>query len=117
MAAYIKASQTGLGPSLSGRKLMRKYLLGSSVILTLCLGHLSVSGAPLRAPHSADASAQQAIVWCRQAYGGDRGKAVNQAKPIWVENCFKQKTGYYPFQLGIPLYPPGYDWSLNPDRY
>jgi hypothetical protein len=57
------------------------------------------------------------IVFCRQAYGGDRGKAINQAKPIWVENCFKQKTGYYPFQPGIPLYPPDYDWYLNPDNY
>jgi hypothetical protein len=50
-------------------------------------------------------------------YGGDRGKAGNQAKPIRVEGCFKQATGHYPFELGIPLYPPGYDWFTNPDRY
>jgi hypothetical protein len=52
---------------------------------------------------------KQAIVECRQMYGGDRGKVVNQVKPIWVENCFKQKTGHFPFEFGIPLYPPGYD--------
>jgi hypothetical protein len=96
---------------------MRTPLLGSSLLLVLCLADLSASGAPLRAPRGTDASAQQAIVQCRQMYGGDRGKAVNQAKPIWVENCFKQKTGHFPFELGIPLYPPGYDWYLNPDRY
>lgn len=96
---------------------MRTPLLGSLLLLALCLADISASGAPLRAPHGADASAQQAIVQCRQMYGGDRGKAVNQAKPIWIENCFKQKTGHFPFELGIPLYPPGYDWYLNPDRY
>jgi hypothetical protein len=36
------------------------------------------------------------FVKCRQMYGGDRGKAGNQAKPILVEGCFKQATGYYP---------------------
>jgi hypothetical protein len=96
---------------------MGKFLLGSSALAVLCLAQVPATGAPARGPRGADAAAQQAIVECRQMYGGDRGKAVNQAKPIWVENCFKQKIGRYPFELGIPLYPPGYDWYLNPDRY
>ena len=93
---------------------MRTFLLPSAVLI-VCASALPTTG--LAARTGAGAAAQQAIIECRQTYGGYRGKAVEQAKPIYVERCFKQKTGYYPFQLGIPLYPPGYDWYLNPDRY
>jgi hypothetical protein len=106
------------GIMLQGREEpMRKSSIGSAALLALCLGDLSASGAPARATRGADAFAQRAIVACRQMYGGDRGKAGNQGKPIWIENCFRDKTGHYPFELGIPLYPPGYDWYRNPDRY
>jgi hypothetical protein len=96
---------------------MRKSLFGSSVLVVLCLYQMTASAAPARAPRGEANALQQAIVECRQAYGGDRGKAVNQVKSIWVENCFKTKTGRFPFEVGIPLYPLGYDWYLNPDRY
>ncbi len=95
---------------------MRKCLLGSAMLL-VCLSQMPAQGKAVRAAAGADASAQQAIVQCRRMYGGDRGKAVNQARPIWIESCFKVKTGRYPFELGIPIYPPGYDWLANPDNY
>lgn len=81
--------------------------------MILCLWQTPLA----QAARAGGGGAQKAIIKCRQMYGGDRGKAVNQAKPILVENCFKQATGHYPFELGIPLYPPGYDWFANPDRY
>ena len=96
---------------------MRKFLFGLSALAMLCLGQMPAPAAPARAPRGEVSGMQQAIVECRQMYGGDRGKAVNQVKPIWIESCFKQKTGHFPFELGIPLYPPGYDWYRNPDRY
>jgi hypothetical protein len=95
---------------------MRKSLLGAAVLLA-CWSQVSTPGHAARAAHGASAAAQQAIVECRQQYSGNRGRAVNQARSTFIEGCFKQKTGRYPFELGIPIYPPGYSWRTNPDGY
>jgi hypothetical protein len=95
---------------------MRKVLLGPAVLLA-GLSQMPTPGAAARAARGADAAAQHAIVACRQMYSGNRGRAVNQARPMFIEGCFKQMTGRYPFELGIPIYPVGYDWRTNPDGY
>ena len=87
---------------------MRNIMLGSAVLFAV------LSQAPLQQSMAATAglakgSAQQAIAECRDRYGGDRGRAGNLQSSMLIESCFKGKTGRYPSQLGIPLYPPGYD--------
>jgi hypothetical protein len=96
------------------REHMRAVLLGSATLILLVWQTCVPSAQAARAGAGA---AQAAIVKCRQMYSGDRGKAVDQAKGTFIESCFKQATGHYPFELGIPIYPPGYDWFTNPDHY
>jgi len=93
---------------------MRTFLPGSAALIVCLWQTLAPSAQAARAGGSA---AQEALVRCRQMYGGDRGKAGNQAKPLWVESCFRRATGHYPSEVGLPLYPPGYDWFTNPDHY
>jgi hypothetical protein len=103
-------------PIASRSELMRRFLLGSAAAL-VCLSQIPTPGDAARPPRGASAQAQQAIIECRQRYSGNRGRAVNQARSTFIEGCFKQATGHYPFELGIPIYPPGYDWRTNPDAF
>jgi hypothetical protein len=91
---------------------MRNLIVGLSA-LVLFTGPAPKPSEAATAARIASSSAQQAIVECRARYGGDRGRAGNQRRPIWIEDCFKEKTGRYPFELGIPIYPPGYDPRLE----
>ena len=92
---------------------MRRLLLGSALLL---VGLTQTPGLAARAARAAANPAQQAIVECRQMYAGDRGMSGNQTRPTSIESCFRQKTGHYPNELGIPIYPPGYDPAGNGTR-
>jgi hypothetical protein len=93
---------------------MRTVRLGSAAVILLLWQTLAPAA---HAGAGTAGSAQEWIVKCRQMYGGDRGRAINHVKSMLVESCFKQATGRYPFELGTPIYPSGYDWFINPDRY
>ena len=96
---------------------MRTFRLGSAAVILLVWQTLAPAAQAARAGPGTAGSLQEWIVKCRQMYGGDRGRPINHVKSMLVESCFKQATGRYPFELGIPIYPPGYDWFTNPDRY
>jgi Protein of unknown function (DUF3551) len=61
-------------------------------------------------PSRAVTAAQQAMQECRQQYGGSGGDAPHgyyskDQQSAWVEACFKEKTGLYPGQANVNLYP------------
>ena len=94
---------------------MRQLLLASSLLL-FGSGLMAGPAEAARDARGAGASTQRAIAECRQMYDGDRGMSGNQSRPTSIEGCFKQKTGRYPGELGIPIYPSGYDPSGNGPR-
>jgi hypothetical protein len=87
---------------------MRNIMVGSAVLLAV-IGQIPLQQSKAAAAALAKGSAQQAIAECRDRYAGDRGRGGNLQTSMLIESCFKGKTGRYPFQLGIPLYPAGYD--------
>jgi len=46
----------------------------------------------------ATASNQGAIAQCRHQYGGNRGSQGYIMRPYWIEQCYHEKTGKFPWQ-------------------
>jgi hypothetical protein len=92
---------------------MRHAVIGSAVLFAV-LSQMPPQQLAAATARAGNGAAQQAIVECRARYSGDRGQAGNLQTSSSIESCFKGKTGRYPFELGIPLYPPGYD-PRHPD--
>jgi hypothetical protein len=75
-------------------------------ITIAALGLLACASQAMAAPRparSADnvSTAQKAMEECSLNYCGNRSSSVQQARAIWIESCFRQKTGQYPAELGI----------------
>ena len=47
--------------------------------------------------------AKQAMLECARNYCGPRSGSVQGARGIWVENCFQQKMGKSPAQMGVSI--------------
>jgi hypothetical protein len=45
--------------------------------------------------------AQRAMLECARNYCGYRSPSVTGARGLWVETCFRQKTGKTPAEMGI----------------
>jgi hypothetical protein len=87
---------------------MWKLMFGMAALLIFSTQMPEQSEAA-KAAGATNASAAKAIAECRARYSCDRGHFGNQMKPMWIEACFKEKTGKWPSELGVPLYPPGFD--------
>jgi len=48
-------------------------------------------------------AAQRAMDECALQYCGYRSASVTQSKPMWVESCFRQKTGRTPAEMGVAM--------------
>jgi hypothetical protein len=46
----------------------------------------------------ATASNQQALAECKHQYGGHRGAQGRTMPPVWIESCYHERTGRYPWQ-------------------
>jgi hypothetical protein len=46
----------------------------------------------------ATASNQDALAQCRHRYAGHRGSQGYIMRPMWMEQCYLEKTGKYPWQ-------------------
>jgi hypothetical protein len=74
-------------------------LLGLSVLLDGVAFAVTATAAPV----SRDTGYQAIIVECRRMYAGQRSRAVMAGRPMYVEGCFHQRTGKYPWQAGVTL--------------
>jgi hypothetical protein len=62
-----------------------------------------------RPSQAASAARQQAMEECKARYGGrgiqngggPRGRVGKDQRYIYIEACFKEKTGVYPFQANV----------------
>ena len=70
------------------------------------LGFLACASLPPMAAEAAPktaSAAQQAMNECALNYCGPRSPSVSQSKGILVENCFRQKTGHSPAEMGVNI--------------
>ena len=81
-----------------------------AVLGLLVLVWQSVPTSGLAAPKSAagqkaagNSAAEKAMDECTAQYCGRRSTSVTGSRPILIENCFKQKMGQFPAQMGVSL--------------
>jgi hypothetical protein len=78
---------------------MSKLLIGALGLL-MVLVQISAGHA---ASESGAVSAKKAMNYCSRQYCGHRGLIGNQQRPVWIEGCFKERTGKYPAELGVAI--------------
>ena len=77
-----------------------------TTILVALLAATLTSAAPAQATKKAKnnvSEAQKAMDECSLNYCGYRSSSVTQARAIWIENCFRQKMGRSPAEMGIAV--------------
>jgi hypothetical protein len=75
-------------------------LLASMILLdgvTACLAAAK--------PTTGQASYAAIMVECRRMYWGQRSPAVAASRPMFIEGCFRQRTGKHPWEAGVTVYP------------
>ena len=119
VAAIVRKVRHFSGSGSGGAsRFMRKLPFGMAALFIFSTQMLEQSKAA-KAARTTNGSADKAIAECRARYSCDRGHFGNQMKPMWIEACFKEKTGIWPSRVG-PLYPPHFDlWKEFgcPDYY
>jgi hypothetical protein len=68
--------------------------------LLACASQATAAPQPARSADNVG-TAQKAMDECSLNYCGNRSSSVQQARAIWIESCFRQKTGKYPAELGM----------------
>jgi hypothetical protein len=74
-------------------------LFSACFVASLFDGGLAMSQTA-RTSQTASATHRQAMEECLNLYGGWRG-TLGRDRYAYIEACFKQKTGMYPFQVNI----------------
>jgi hypothetical protein len=75
--------------------------------LLACMALLDGATACLAAakPSTQQASYAAIMIECRRMYWGQRSPAVAASRPMFIEGCFRQRTGKHPWEAGVTVYP------------
>ena len=74
-----------------------------SVGLLVCIFHgMSMTG-HAAAKNAETSTAQKAMDECAIQYCGIRSRSVRGSRSMLIEGCFRQKTGRFPWEMGIGI--------------